>query len=385
MLSAIVLQHDQEAGLAIEGLAVASTQVLVEKSVEQYPKTYEVAKLVNAYSPQLIFLDFGEWETAMALVADIRTLSPRSAIIGYGAGWKHGQAGECAQAGVSELLVSPVNLTAFKEAVERAIHKVSGSTQENLVAFLPAKAGSGATTVALNTAGYLADPLNKKTLLIDCDLNSSVISTLLDLKDRQSLREALNSARLDTSELSKFLAKAHGIDLLLPGHLRKSPLPSWSDYHQLLDFLAGLYDHIVVDLPEVVNDATVEAVRRAKQVFVVCTPELPSLALAQHRIEELISRGIPDQKINLVLNRWHKGEIGEADLREMLKHPVAAMFENDYQTVSTSFRERAIISGSTQLGQSFAAFARRLAGEPEIAAPVKRSFLRGLGKALTQS
>ena len=382
MFSAIVLPHDREAGSAIESLAVASKQVAVSKILEQYPQGYELARLLNAYSPQLVFLDFGEWETALMLANGIRELSPRSAIIGYGAGWKTGQARECAYAGVAELLVSPVTLKNFEEAVERAILKNSSSIQENLIAFLPAKAGSGATTVALNTAGYLADPLGKKTLLIDCDLNSSVVSTLLDLKDRQSLRDALDSSgQLDTSEWSRFVAKARGIDLLLPDHLRRSPLPSWSNYHHLLDFLAGLYAHIVVDLPEVVNDATVETVRRAKQVFIVCTPELPSLALASYRIEELTCRGISDQKIELVLNRWHKGEIGEADLQEMLKHPVAAVFENDYPTVSASFQQRAMVDGASKLGKSFAAFARKLAGEPEIAAPVKFSFLKGLGRA----
>ena len=159
-------------------------------------------------------------------------------------------------------------------------------------------------------------------------------------------------------------------------------MPSWANYHHLLDFAARLYDHIVVDLPEVINDATVEAVRRARQVFIVCTPELPSLALAPHRIEELTSRGIPAQKISLVLNRWQKGEIGESDLQEMLKHPVAAVLENDYRTVATAFADRTMVSRASKLGKSFSAFSRRLAGEkPEEPAPPpgKFSFLKGRG------
>jgi pilus assembly protein CpaE len=269
-------------------------------------------------------------------------------------------------------------LKRFQRAVETAILKTAGAVQENLLAFLPAKAGSGATTIALNTAGYLADPLRKKVLFIDGDLNSSVVSVLFDLKHCHSLRDALdNSSQLDTSVWSRFVTRAHGFDLLLPDFPRKEPLPSWSNYHHLLGFLAKLYDHIVVDLPEVVNDATVETVRRAKQVFIVCTPELPSLALVPHRIEELTSRAIPPEKIGLVLNRWHKGEAGAGDVAQMLNHPVAAVFGNDYRTVSSAYGDRTVVNRSSKLGKSFTAFARKLAGEPEEVGAL--SFLKGFG------
>ena len=71
---------------------------------------------------------------------------------------------------------------------------------ENLVAFLPAKAGSGASTVATNVAGYLsAEPLSKKTLLIDGDLHSGLISVTLGINHPYSILDALeNSSQLDS-------------------------------------------------------------------------------------------------------------------------------------------------------------------------------------------
>src|SRR5436190_88863 len=318
MFRAILLAHDDGACALMENLAIESRQITFAKSLDRYPQAYELTKLMNQYAPELIFLDFDHWESARAAAADARAISPQIAIIGFGPGFRPSQQKDCAQFGVTELLVTPITLKKFEDAVDRAIHKMQDAIQENLLAFLPAKAGSGSTTVALNIAGYLADPLGRKVLLIDGDLNSSVVGALLDLKHCHSLRQALeNSAQLDSSEWSKFVTKSRGFDLLLPDHPRKGPLPSWTNYHHLLDFAAKLYDHIVVDLPEVINDATVETVRRAKQVFIVCTPELPSLALAPHRIEELTSRGIPAQKISVVLNRWQKGEICETDLQEM--------------------------------------------------------------------
>ena len=380
MFSAVLLVHDDTSSAAIESLAKESQQVFFQKTLNRYPQAFELARILNTFAPDLVFLDLSDWESAQAAAADIRTIAPHTAIIGFGAGWKPGQEGQCAAVGITELLVSPVNLKMFEDCVDRAIHKMTGGIQENLLAFLPAKAGSGATTIALNTAGYLADPHAKKVLLIEGDLNSGVVSVLLDLKHSCSLRDALdNSSQLDYSEWSNFVVKAQGFDLLLSDHRRRTPLPSWSNYHHLLDFVEQSYDHILVDLPEVVNDATVETVRRAKHVFIVCTPELPSLALAPYRIEELTSRGVPPEKISLVVNRWHKGEVGASDLEEILKHPVAAVFGNDYRTISIAGRAHTIVSRDTKLGKSFAAFARKLVGQPEEAPNGTLSFLKGLG------
>jgi len=286
MFNALLLVQDDGACAAMEKLALESKQVAFLKTLYRFPQAFELSKMLNTLTPDLVFLDLSDWDSALAAAADIRELSPHTPMIGFGAGWEPGKEKQCMAGGITTLLVSPVNLENFQESVDRAIHKVRGAVQENLFAFLPAKAGSGCTTIALNTAGYLADtsgkdPLAKKVLLIEGDLRSGVLSVLLDIRHPYSLRDALNdSERLDYSSWTKFVVRSGGIDLLVSRQRHEGPLPSWNLYHDLLNFAASRYDNILVDLPEVVNDATVEIVRRAERVFVVCTPELPSMALA---------------------------------------------------------------------------------------------------------
>jgi Flp pilus assembly CpaE family ATPase len=129
----------------------------------------------------------------------------------------------------------------------------------------------------------------------------------------------------------------------------------------------------------VVNDATVEIVRRAKQVFVVCTPEIPSLALAPQRCQELSTRGISTEKIRVLLNRWQKGEATVEEVEGLLEYPVSAVFGNDYASVSNAARAKAFVKLDTKLGRSFAAFARKLIGAPDLISAPKVGFLRGLG------
>jgi pilus assembly protein CpaE len=385
MFKAILLVHDESACMAIESLALESNQVSFEKTLSRFPQAFELAKILNTYTPDLAFLDLSDWDSALAAAEDIRSIAPHTAIVGFGAGWGAQKEAQCGNAGITELLVSPVTLKKFENCVDRAIHKMQGAPQENLLAFLPAKAGSGCTTIALNLAGYLADTsakdsLGKKTLLIEGDLHSGVLSVLLGVKHPYSVLDALEaSGQLDYSEWSKYVVKCRGLDVLLSGHPKKPALPLWSNYHQLLDFAASRYDHILVDLPEVVNDATVEIVRRAKRVFVVCTPEMASLALVPQRCQELRTRGIPAEKIRVLLNRWHKAETTAEEVEDLVKYPVSAAFENDYESVSNATRANAFVDPDTKLGRSFAAFARTLAGAPDQTRGFTLGFLKGLG------
>ena len=106
------------------------------------------------------------------------------------------------------------------------------------------------------------------------------------------------------------------------------------------------------------NDATEEILRRARFVFVVCTPEVLSLRLAQRRCRELEARGIPASRVGIIVNRWHNTDVKEADVEGILEHGVAAIFPNDYTSVQDS-----ILNG--ELGKTYLSLARILAGVPD--------------------
>src|SRR4029077_12392611 len=96
----------------------------------------------------------------------------------------------------------------------------------------------------------------------------------------------------------------NGIDVLPTDRTRKEPVPTWINYFHLLRFAASRYELIVVDLPEIINDATAEIVRRARSVYVVTTPERCPVKLAEERLAELAFRGVEREKISLIINRW---------------------------------------------------------------------------------
>ena len=381
MFSAMLFAHDRVGSKTIERIAQESKEVCIYKTMHTYPAPYELTRLMNTFNPDVIFVELHPLEEALALTRAVRLLASHTAAIGYLHDAPEAGLEEACDAGVIEILPSPLSLAGLRGTMERAMHKARPELQDNLLAFLPAKAGSGATTVAVNVAGCLAKDFEQKVLVMDADLHSGLVSVLLKVQAEYSILHALdNAAILDGTLWSRIVAQAHGLDLLLTPKPNRPALISWSKYHQLLQFVGARYDEVVVDLPEVVNDATVEIVRRARRVFVVTTPELPSLVLARQRCLMLKERGIPAHRVGIIVNRWRKDEIAITEIERFLEEPVAAVFQNDYQCVRRAIQEGRLVGPRSELGRAFGAFARKLTvpGPAVEKAPAGLSFLGSL-------
>jgi Flp pilus assembly CpaE family ATPase len=155
------------------------------------------------------------------------------------------------------------------------------------------------------------------------------------------------------------------VDFLLTNTAVKEPVPAWTNYFRLLRFAAPKYDLMMVDLPEVVNTATAEAVRRSRAIYVVSTPEFSSLKLAQQRCKELENWGVEHGRIQALLNRGHKNDMGAKDAEEILECPVAATFPNDYKAMRKAGANGGFIEGRSELGQAYLSFGKMIAGVEE--------------------
>jgi pilus assembly protein CpaE len=198
----------------------------------------------------------------------------------------------------------PCSPTEFRAAILHALESSSSTKNASVFAFLPAKAGSGATTTALFVANILAAQAQKRVLLLECDLHAGPISILYNMHSSYSIMDALeDSHRLSDETWSEMVTRTGGIDVLSSvsrlGVRRVSP---WG-YQRLLSFVRNRYDIVIADLPEVVNDATEVVARAAKSVFVVTAPCSPSLYMATRRRYELEARGVGASKVKYIINR----------------------------------------------------------------------------------
>lgn len=359
MLSVIVIAADEERLLAIQGLVRGSGRARMLRTYNRYPDAPSMIRLVRAVNPDVLVLDYQQRLVGAELARQIYRISPRTAILVFGAGGK--ESPEPYTNGVVRVFATLPEEAEFDEALQSAVHAASGLVLDNLYVFLPAKAGSGASTVLLTVATALAGPLKKKILVVEADLRSGVLSFVLNQYPVQSIRNLLeNKVPLDESTFQSYITRCFGIDFLFSDRAPMATRPAWDDYFALLEFAKTRYDFVLADLPEVINDASSELVRRARAVFLVGTPEMPSLKLAHARITELRHWRADPDRAALLLNRWHRQDTPLAQIEALLERPVAWTMPNDFATVSKAISKAEPSPLDSRFGQACAHFARLL-------------------------
>jgi MinD-like ATPase involved in chromosome partitioning or flagellar assembly len=374
LLTVALLTQNPIAADAIEQLLHESTAFDMVYRASPIPSANDVLRALRSLDPEILLLDIGEWDLVSALVVQINQLKKRAVIIGFRGAWDRAQKMTFEDAGITDLLNDPFSLAALEEVAYDGLHRLRPITNNNILAFLPAKAGGGCSTVALNTAGALVSHFGRKVLLVECDRRSGVFSIMLNLQTRLGLSDALqNVGKMTQLDWQQYHEIAFGIHMLLAKLSRRGPPTSWAQFYQLLHFVQPQYEFVVADLPEVINGGTAEVVKCARGVFIVCTPEIPSLKLAAQRYVELEECEIPADKIHIVLNRWERGQLTLTEIEKSLGRPVFATLPNDYKRARKAMLESRLIDTDSAFGKDCKALAEKLGGLPD-AGPRESKF-----------
>lgn len=332
-------------------------------------------------APEAILLDLEDWERASAQLSVILKATRQSAIIGYRTMWTPEQEAEMTAAGVTRVLRRPFSAADLEVAARKALHALRPMTHPNILAFLPSKAGSGCSTVVLNTAAVLANELSQRTLLIEADRRSGVLSILLNVEDKGGLPAILQEpGKLTPVGWRQHLVSIGKLDMLLANPLRPGPQPTWATYFQILDFAQSHYDFILVDLPELINPATSELALAARNVFIVCEPELASLKLVSVRRGEVEAAGIDTEKICVLGNRWEGRRLTKDALEKTAQVPMYASLPNDYLNVKNAAMESRLVSKESAFGRACGELARRVCNLQAPSEGRLGSLLRKFGK-----
>jgi pilus assembly protein CpaE len=194
------------------------------------------------------------------------------------------------------------------------------------------RGGSGATTLAINTAAQLVRT-GRTVCLVDLDLHLGDLFVALDLEAQTSLAAVAREAgSLDAASLRRRVAQhASGVCALTQaGHVDDldSSLPS--HLPALLDALRAHFDHVIVDGVRDFNDAALPALEAATSVLVVVTQDVPSVRRAARALGILRRLGVDDTRCRLVVNRAVRGAaIDDVAIERALSLKVAARVRED--------------------------------------------------------
>ncbi|MGJ5818206.1 AAA family ATPase [Paludibaculum fermentans] len=377
MFTTVIIQASPERSPYIRALAADTGLLHLVREYPTVPAPYELTRIVHASAPEVILIDVGSGDLALHCCTTIKSIDAGMPVVGLGCAPHMMQWAK--DAGFTTVLGESFTTEELCEAIHCSLVSLQGGMEQSLFSFLPSKAGSGASTVVLNTAMALARDHQKKVLVIDADLRSSVLSFLLDVKQTSGIQSLLSTSdEFDQFKLRAASVTVEGVDFLLSSRSLDARQPGWPQYFQLLNFVRERYDTILVDLPELINPATIELVRRSRKVFLVCTTEVPSLRMTQKRSEELARWGMPEHRFGLLVNRWHSNDPSSAELAKILGIQVLKKLPNDYPSIRKAQTEGRFVAPNTRLGKAYSEFASVLAGDANAPPPKAAGLLQSL-------
>jgi pilus assembly protein CpaE len=248
------------------------------------------------------------------------------------------------QAGARDFLSLPVAADEIGAALERLEPEVAerSSGRSLTVAFVGAKGGTGATTLAVNVAHLLQTVSRFKTALVDLDLRYGPLYHYLDLKPKRGLIDAASVAHeLDGVAIDAYMATHDSGLRVLPSlasaHSKYSELTA-EQFLQVLEMTQEGCERLVLDVPSHLEGIAPLALERADRVVVVLQQTLPCLRNAVTLLETLDRQhAISHDRIVLVANRFHKGAaVTIEDMERALGGEEIFRIPNQYQAVAES-------------------------------------------------
>ena len=236
--------------------------------------------------------------------------------------------------GANDFLTQPIRRTEFKEAIgrfERAPKRAitSDSKLGRVYTFLGTKGGAGATTLAVNFAGVLAQR-KQSVVALDLDWTANDIAMQVGASPQYTLAEVgENLARMDQALFESYVSRDPlGFYFIGPADtLEHRGYLSGAQFKEFAAFLIEKYDSVVIDGGRNINDEVVAAACEVSStIFLVVTQEFASIRNAQRYMAMLTRTGFTQDQIRVVVNRYQKKPsttIASLDqVRQTLNQPV---------------------------------------------------------------
>ena len=346
--------------------------------------------LPDQSQPDVVLVDIrGDAASGMAAIERLRASHPLVAIFAVAQTSDPDLILQSMRAGANEFFTWPVQEENFHGALRRtaARRETSGAAAKQpttTLVFFGAKGGAGTTTVAVNCAVELARLTKKTTLIADLKPCFGEVALFLGVRPRYTILDAIeNLHRLDKDFLRELVAKhKSGLDILAGSEHHDRPGASDAGaVEELFRVLGRSHDFVVVDAGNAINSCTIAALYAADTIFVVATPDVPSVRNAQRLVDRIRQLGVGGERVRILLNRSSdQGVIAPKQIETALGYAVHHSFTSDYKTVSTALNSGVplALTNNSEIAEQFGSFTRQLIAPGEVAAVAVPEKRRGL-------
>lgn len=254
------------------------------------------------------------------------------------------------RSGVRDVLPLPLNyqdlIVALSNSLARHRKTLTRARDKkgSVISFMNTRSGAGGPFVAANLAYSLQYEFDRKVALVDLDIQFGTVAYDFDIKSDGGIVEALRSpGRIDSVFVNALMSRhSSGVDVLAsPADLTPWDGLSPRALSRLISVLLQRYDHIVINLPVLLNDVTEQALALSNPVFLVTQGTISMLRNLNMVLHKLPKRGIPLQNMEIVFNRAGSGEkdIKNVDLEKLIRDLPLHRVRSDFKLVMKAENE----------------------------------------------
>jgi len=311
-------------------------QVLAD--LKNYPPQQTLDIRLRQLKPDVVLIDVStNLDEACELIQFVGSFRPVAQVVGLHSE-NHSEAiVRALRAGASEFLHGPFDANSQQEAIARIrrLRQPENTTQPEIgrvLAFTNSKPGSGASTLAAQTAFAIRRHTGERVLLIDLDLTGGTLAFYLKLHHTASVTDAFErSGDLDPTTWASIIAHCDGVDVLPAPDVPDNNPPEPNRLHDVIEFSRMLYSWVILDVPAIPHRTSLLSVSECDEAYVVSTSELASLHLTRRAVNVLEQLGFTKDRFRVLINRTSKKDgIGGSDMEKIFNCPVHRTFPNDY-------------------------------------------------------
>ncbi len=374
-LTVAILAIDDEQRTLLQMLVDGTTIARTVHSFNGFPvaTTDVVLRRIQDLRPDVVIVDIPARDSSSALRAIdlLHTDYNQGAVFAAGEMSQPQTIVAAMRAGAREFIERPTTSTSLLEAFVRltsARRKQHKDGQRGKVfTIVNAKGGSGATTVAVNTALALQASVGGTALVDLATLGHTALH--LNVKPTFTVVDAVrNLHRLDSSLLDSFMARhSGGLQLLAGAPTPFNADPATGEMARLFDLLVSNYRNVVVDTSNRLDAVTRVVCDLSDVVVIVAHTDVASLWSAA-RVCQFIGETVNAGRIRLVLNRFRKiSGFTEADAEAATGAKLLWKLPNQYPSVSAGIDRGVpvVTQNHSDVARSFSELAAALAEAEE--------------------
>ncbi|MBB6508051.1 pilus assembly protein CpaE [Rhizobium soli] len=289
--------------------------------------------------------------------------------------------------GISEYLVGPVEMADMLASISAIFVDPEAEPLGRSIAFVGAKGGVGASTIAHNCAFGISSLFSTETILADLDLPFGTANIDFDQDPAQGIAEAVFAPeRLDEVFLDRLLTKCseHLSLLAAPSLLDRAYDFDSMAFQPIIEVLQRSAPVAVLDIPHGWSEWTRSVLGSVDEVVICAAPDLANLRNTKNMIDALKKLRPNDRAPHLILNQVgmpKRPEIAPADFVEPLEIEPIAILPFDAQlfgNAANSGRMISEIDAKSPMAETFSQIAHIVTGRVAM----KKAKKGGLGKVM---